>query len=200
MSEPIPESIPTSADPRFKRPTKKRALSPHSQTATHIDSLFSKIDQEITIPPSSASTGQYNVPQPPEIVQNVQGSSAGAGSGEFHVYKASRRREYERLRDMMAETKKEKEDEIWEKQKREREERDREITRKKREKRERLKKKKGKDAKNDLKTSRTDSLNEDYSKPMPGVVAEGDKLNSASQPHQEFGMCYKNHVSYNVVN
>ena len=28
----------------------------------------------------------------------MQGSSAGAGSGEFHVYKASRRREYERLK------------------------------------------------------------------------------------------------------
>ena len=33
-------------------------------------------------------------------MKNVQGSSAGAGSGEFHVYKQSRRREYERLKIM----------------------------------------------------------------------------------------------------
>jgi Protein of unknown function (DUF1168) len=37
---------------------------------------------------------------PREMMKNVQGSSAGAGSGEFHVYKASRRREYERLKSL----------------------------------------------------------------------------------------------------
>ena len=34
------------------------------------------------------------------MMKNVQGSSAGAGSGEFHVYKQNRRREYERLKIM----------------------------------------------------------------------------------------------------
>jgi hypothetical protein len=60
------------------------------------------------------------------------------------VYKASRRREYERLRGMGEEVQKEKDGEGWEKEKSEREERDREKTRKNREKREKLKARKGK--------------------------------------------------------
>jgi len=71
------------------------------------------------------------VPPPPkektirparEMMKNVQGSSAGAGSGEFHVYKASRRREYERLKLMDEEAQKEAETMEFERKRREREE------------------------------------------------------------------------------
>src|SRR6266536_1665900 len=122
MSEPIPESIPTSADPRSKRPLKKRALSPKSQTAAQVEALFAKPDQIIPIPSSfsTSPTKSHTSGAPPEIVANVQGSSAGAGSGEFHVYKASRRREYERLRQMDEEVRKETEAEGWERERRER--------------------------------------------------------------------------------
>lgn len=144
MSENIPESIPTSADPRSKRPLKRRAISTYFEAASQIDKLMSAPDRDIKIPFSSSLVAKResgaNVP---EIVQNVQGSSAGAGSGEFHVYKASRRREYERLKSMDEEVKKEEEAEQWEREKREREEKDAEKTRKAREKREKKRQKKG---------------------------------------------------------
>ncbi|RPA93358.1 DUF1168-domain-containing protein [Choiromyces venosus 120613-1] len=110
MSEPIPESIPTSFDRRSHRPTKRRALSPVSAQAATLTALFAKPDREIHIPKPGAPRA---LPPPPEIVANVQGSSAGAGSGEFHVYKAARRREYERIRLMEEEVRREAEEKAF---------------------------------------------------------------------------------------
>ncbi|KAK1514040.1 uncharacterized protein CCOS01_13980 [Colletotrichum costaricense] len=143
MSGEGPESIPTSADPRSRRPTKKRALTPVSEHAKHLETLFSKPDQEIRLPSDPGAVAKRAVAAPPEIVTNVQGSSAGAGSGEFHVYKASRRREYDRLRAMDDEVRQEKENDEFERQKAERAAKDEERTRKNREKRDK-KKQKGK--------------------------------------------------------
>ncbi|KAG6057598.1 hypothetical protein E4U17_001153 [Claviceps sp. LM77 group G4] len=145
MSAPGPSSIPTSADPRTHRPTKKRALSPTSAHAASLGALFAKPDQNIIVP-SSSSLQQPKRPRhlPPEIVSNVPGSSAGAGSGDFHLYKASRRREYERLREMDEDLKQSQEQEKFEKSRAEKLKRDEERTKKNREKREKMKARKAK--------------------------------------------------------
>lgn len=142
MSEPIPESIPTSSDPRSRRPIKKRAL-PRTPLSSEVEALFAKPSRDIPLPASSLTKPST---LPPEIVANVQGSSAGAGSGEFHVYKASRRREYERLRIMDEEVQKEDDDREFRARKEEQERRDRERTERNRIKREkaRLRKEKAK--------------------------------------------------------
>jgi len=144
MSEPIPESIPTSQDPKSRRPLKRRALTPMSEQATQISSLFKDPTKEIRLPPASKDRKVSSLPPPPEIVSNVQGSSAGAGSGEFHVYKATRRREYERMRLMDEEVKKEKADAEFEHKREEakrKAEAKTEKNRKKREKRKSVKNK-----------------------------------------------------------
>ncbi|KAI4164498.1 MAG: hypothetical protein LQ342_001811 [Letrouitia transgressa] len=144
MSEPIPESIPTSQDPRSKRPTKRRALTPSTEQASHLTALFAKPDRDIPIPTSATRPPRTTLPAPPEIVANVQGSSAGAGSGEFHVYKASRRREYERVKLMDEQLAREKADAEFEARRAEMRRREEERTGRNRRRRERLKKGKGK--------------------------------------------------------
>ncbi|KFY50424.1 hypothetical protein V496_09348 [Pseudogymnoascus sp. VKM F-4515 (FW-2607)] len=142
MSERIPESVPTSQHPSHSTSrAKKRALSPSSATAANISHLFAKPDAALALANSATSSSPAYSAAPPEIVANVQGSSAGAGSGEFHVYKASRRREFARLKAMDEEVLGEKLEEEYEKEKREREEKDREATERRRRKREGRRKK-----------------------------------------------------------
>lgn len=55
--------------------------------------LMKNIDKPIVLPERPKAKG---TPSVPEFVRNVMGSSAGAGSGEFHVYRHLRRKEYAR--------------------------------------------------------------------------------------------------------
>jgi len=149
MSEPIPEAIPTSADARSRRPVKRLrgANTAIASQANEIENLMWDPDRPVEIPALS-SEAKTKVAAPPEIVANVQGSSAGAGSGEFHVYKASRRRENERLRTMDEEAKKEEDDARWEEELEEKRLRDADKTAKNRAKRNK-RKQRGKGGKED---------------------------------------------------
>ncbi|TID26922.1 DUF1168-domain-containing protein [Venturia nashicola] len=161
MSEPGPDSIPTSADPRSKRPLKKRALTPVSKQAENLEALFAHPEKQINL----SAPGAKTLAPPPEIVANVQGSSAGAGSGEFHVYKASRRREYERVKMMDDEAQKQEDDREWELKREEQRKKDEEKQIKNKKRRQKAKqrsnKKKGgssgDDTKMDVDTSKSDS-------------------------------------------
>jgi hypothetical protein len=141
MSEHKPQSVSTSSN---HRPNKRARLSPVSAQSAQLEALFANPDREIKLP--SGPKGAV-AQAPPEIVANVQGSSAGAGSGEFHVYKASRRREYERLRIMDEEVEKEEKDREWEEKRAKAREEEEEKVRKNREKREKAKARKAKKGK-----------------------------------------------------
>lgn len=61
----------------------------------HIDHLMRNIDQEMEL---LTGPKQTVLKPPPEIVLNVRGSSAGAGSSEFHTYQQLRRKENLRIK------------------------------------------------------------------------------------------------------
>ncbi|KAH8553785.1 hypothetical protein BGW37DRAFT_555812 [Umbelopsis sp. PMI_123] len=84
----------------------RHTLSYQEQQQRQLQKLFDRVDKPIVLPePPKDKT----LKPPPDVVRNVQGSSAGAGSGEFHVYRALRRKEYTRLKEMDEQEAKEKE-------------------------------------------------------------------------------------------
>lgn len=63
-----------------------------------IEKLMENPERPIDLPHTSMSSKKGY--EPPEFVRNVMGSSAGAGSGEFHVYRHLRRKEMTRLKQL----------------------------------------------------------------------------------------------------
>ncbi|ODO06842.1 hypothetical protein I350_04202 [Cryptococcus amylolentus CBS 6273] len=88
------------------RPAKKPRTTVADLQRRQLDKLLANPEKEVALP---TGVVKKELRAPRDMMKNVQGSSAGAGSGEFHVYKQSRRREYERLRMMEEESKAEEE-------------------------------------------------------------------------------------------
>ncbi len=96
---PQPESIPGTKN----GPNNRYAPTAVERQRMQLDRLLKDPSKPVNLP---AGPKEKTIRPPREMMKNVQGSSAGAGSGEFHVYKAGRRREYERLKLMDEEAQK----------------------------------------------------------------------------------------------
>ncbi|CAG0918853.1 unnamed protein product [Notodromas monacha] len=99
--------------------------------------------------------------EPPEFIRNVMGSSAGAGSGEFHIYRHIRRREYARQQHLDSLSEKDRLDEEYQRQLEENQKACEERTAKKREKRLKKKQKQTGKKKKKASTASDASLDDD---------------------------------------
>ncbi|KAK7053336.1 hypothetical protein VNI00_003962 [Paramarasmius palmivorus] len=98
------------------RPTNRHALTAVEKQKLQLEKLLKDPSKPAYVPPPPK---EKMIRPAREMMKNVQGSSAGAGSGEFHVYKASRRREYERLTLLEEESRKETEEAEFERRRKE---------------------------------------------------------------------------------
>jgi hypothetical protein len=81
--------------------TVRHAVTASDKQRAQLNKLLKDPAKPVFIPPPPK---EKTIRPPRDMMKNVQGSSAGAGSGEFHVYKANRRREYERIKLMEEES------------------------------------------------------------------------------------------------
>lgn len=76
-----------------------------------LERLMANPEKPVIIPEMPKERKGFTVP---EFVRNVMGSSAGAGSGEFHVYRHLRRKEYTRQKMIDEKAEREKLDDEYE--------------------------------------------------------------------------------------
>ncbi|CAH2096101.1 unnamed protein product [Euphydryas editha] len=139
-----------------------------------LEKLMKNPDKPVVIPEGPK---QKSLPPPPDFVRNVMGSSAGAGSGEFHVYRHLRRKEYARQKFIQEKSEKEKLDEEYQRKIEENKRIAEEKTAKKRAKR--LKKKQK--AKLKAKKSRTNEISKQSESSQSDHSDDSDELTEQSE-------------------
>ncbi|KAK9480497.1 hypothetical protein V1514DRAFT_325578 [Lipomyces japonicus] len=157
-----------------------RVDDPYAGLRTQLDTLNKNPNRKIYIP--QLKTPSERIKPPPAFVSNVQGSSSGAGSGEFHVYKEARRREMAREKAFEEERTKERVTQEFNERRQALKEKDAERTAKKREQR-----RKRKGLKNTAKpqnaTHNSDqkkvSKTIDVTKELENITANSDEKNEA---------------------
>ncbi|CAL1280823.1 unnamed protein product [Larinioides sclopetarius] len=133
-----------------------------------LERLMANPEKPVIIPEMPKEKKGFTVP---EFVRNVMGSSAGAGSGEFHVYRHLRRKEYTRQKMIEEKGEKERLDEEFQRKMEENERIIEEKTAKKRAKRLRRKEK--------LKKLKAEGLLK------PKKVKQNEKQNSSEDESSE---------------
>ncbi|GMS91378.1 hypothetical protein PENTCL1PPCAC_13553 [Pristionchus entomophagus] len=89
----------------------QRAKDGYQLIRMRLERLQQNIDKPAPIPTKKDTIRKPKAP--PEFVRNVVGSSAAAGSAEFHIYRNNRRKEQERLDYIDKVAKKEEEEEKY---------------------------------------------------------------------------------------
>uniref|UniRef100_A0A8D9AJY5 PRKR-interacting protein 1 homolog n=1 Tax=Cacopsylla melanoneura TaxID=428564 RepID=A0A8D9AJY5_9HEMI len=151
--------------------------TPYDFQRLKLEKLMKNPEKPVVIP---AGSKEKKTPHVPEFVRNVMGSSAGAGSGEFHVYRHLRRKEYARQKHIQEKSEKELLDEEFERKIQESRQAFEDKTAKKRAKRMK-KKQKMKNKPKKLKTGDEEKDNEDDS----GDESKSEEENSDKDDDNE---------------
>ncbi|BEI83006.1 hypothetical protein CcaverHIS002_0308740 [Cutaneotrichosporon cavernicola] len=110
LGSPSPEPFERSPSPEFgsrggasgdEPKIRGRRFTENDIQRRRLDKLLANPDKEVVLP---EGMGMKMGRTPKDTLKNISGSSAAAGSGEFHIYKQSRRREYERVKAMERQT------------------------------------------------------------------------------------------------